>query len=77
MLSWGFPAGKCDSECQVHVFKLFCFKCQGCLPVTSTGLIKAVREIENRNEIKYDIWKNRAGDYENSHPSMGKEWHLS
>ena len=60
MLSLEFPTGKCDSECQLHVFKLFCFKCQGYSPVTSTRLIKAVREIENRNEIKYDIWKNRA-----------------
>lgn len=37
------------------VFKFFCFKCQGCSPVSSTGLIKAVRELENRNEIKYDV----------------------
>lgn len=35
--------------------KLFCIKCQGCSPVSSTGLIKADREMENRNEIKYDI----------------------
>ena len=52
------------------VFKLFCFKCQGCSPVSSIGLIKAVREIENRNEIKYDIWKDRAEYWENSHPSL-------
>lgn len=54
------------------VFKLFCFKCQGCSLVSSAGLIKVVRDIENRNEIKYDIWKNKAENCENSHPSLGK-----
>lgn len=28
--------------------------------------------MENKNEIKYDIWKNRAEDCENLHPSWKK-----
>ena len=55
------------------VCKLFCFKYQGCSSVSSTGLIKAVREREKKNEIKYGIGKNRAEYYESSHPSWGKK----